>query len=258
MSIKNARAIARMRVAGQMVADCFAILRENIRPGVNIRLLDQKVEQYIYKQGAEPLYKGYKGSSAEHPPFPGVICASVNHEICHGLPNDRILKEGDIIGIDIGLKYKGFCGDACVTFPVGAISPRAQRLLDITKKALYLGIAAAQSGGYLYDIGQAIQDFADTQGVSVVHEWGGHGIGRNLHESPSVSHIRQPERGPKLRPGMTFTIEPMINLGTHEWILLPDGWTVITRDGKLSAQFEHTLAITHNGPEILTPWDTER
>lgn len=256
MNIKNSRAIARMRVAGQMVADCFAILRENIQPGVNIRLLDQMVEDYIYKQGAEPLYKGYQGSSAEHPPFPGVICASVNHEICHGLPNDRILKEGDIIGVDIGLKHKGFCGDACVTFPVGKISPQAQRLLDITKKALYLGIEAAQSGGYLYDIGQAIQDFTDTQGVSVVHEWGGHGIGRNLHESPSVSHIRQQTRGPRLRPGMTFTVEPMINLGTHEWIMLPDGWTVITRDGKLSAQFEHTLVITHNGPEILTPWDT--
>ncbi|MEZ4645432.1 MAG: type I methionyl aminopeptidase [Chloroflexota bacterium] len=255
MNIKNPRAIARMRVAGQMVADCFAILRDNIKPGVNIRLLDQMVEDYITKHDAEPLYKGYQGSSAEHPPFPGVICASVNHEICHGLPNDRILKEGDIIGVDIGLKYKGFCGDACVTFPVGNISPQAQRLLDITKKALYLGIEAAQSGGYLYDIGRAIEDFTDTQGVSVVHEWGGHGIGRRLHEAPSVSHIRQPDHGPKLRPGMTFTIEPMINMGTHEWILLPDGWTVITRDGKLSAQYEHTIAITHNGPEILTPWD---
>jgi len=256
MRLKDPKAIARMRVAGRMVAECFALLRENIQPDVNIKLLDQKVEDYIRKQGAEPLYKGYRGSSAEHPPFPGVICASVNHEICHGLPNDRILKDGDIIGIDIGLKYKGFCGDACVTFPVGQISPQAQRLLDVTKQALYVGIEAAQSNAYLNDIGAAIHSFADKQGVSVVREWGGHGIGRALHESPSVSHVRQPGRGPKLRPGMTFTIEPMVNLGTHEWLLLPDGWTVITQDGQLSAQFEHTLAITSNGPEILTPWDT--
>ncbi|MCA9969160.1 MAG: type I methionyl aminopeptidase [Anaerolineales bacterium] len=258
MKTKNARALARMRTAGQMVADCFALLREAIRPGANIRVLDQMVESFIRDNGAEPLYKGYQGSNADHPPFPGVICASVNHEICHGLPNDRFLKEGDIIGIDIGLKYQGFCGDACVTFPVGQISPQAQRLLDVTKQALYVGIDAARPGADLYDIGRAINAFADAHGVSVVHEWGGHGIGRALHESPSVSHIRQNGRGPKLRPGMTFTIEPMINLGTHKWLLLPDGWTVITQDGKLSAQFEHTIAITQNGAEILTPWDVER
>lgn len=256
MRMKNAKALARMRVAGQMVADCFTLLRENIQPGVNIKTLDQMVEEYIYKQGAEPLYKGYRGSSAEHPPFPGVICASVNHEICHGLPNDRILKEGDIIGIDIGLKYKGYCGDACVTFPVGVIPPPAQRLLEVAKQALYVGLKAAQASGYLNDIGRAIHNFADMHGVSVVREWGGHGIGRALHESPSVSHVRQAGNGLKLRPGMTFTIEPMINAGAHDWILLPDGWTVITKDGQLSAQFEHTIAITANGPEILTPWDT--
>ncbi len=256
MRMKNSRAIARMRVAGRMVADCFALLRENIQPDVNIKMLDKMVEDYIYEQGAEPLYKGYRGSSAEHPPFPGVICASVNHEICHGLPNNRVLKEGDIIGIDIGLKYKGYCGDACVTFPVGQVSPQAQRLLDVAKQSLYVGIEAAQANGYLNDVGRAIHAFADKQGVSVVREWGGHGIGRALHESPSVSHVRQPGNGPKLRPGMTFTIEPMINAGEHEWLLLPDGWTVITKDGKLSAQYEHTIAITNNGPEILTPWDT--
>jgi methionyl aminopeptidase len=255
MRIKNAQALARMRIAGQMVADCFSLLRANIQPGVSIKMLDQMVEAYISKQGAQPLYKGYRGSSAEHPPFPGVICASVNHEICHGLPDNRILKEGDIIGVDIGLRYKGFCGDACVTFPVGQISAQAQRLLDVAKKALYVGVQAAQVNGYLNDVGYAIHAFADKQGVSVVREWGGHGIGRALHESPSVSHIRQEERGIRLRPGMTFTIEPMINAGGHEWILLPDGWTVITKDGQLSAQFEHTLAITKNGPEILTPWD---
>jgi methionyl aminopeptidase len=252
MEIKNQKAIERMREAGRLVAECFALLESSIKPGVSIRVLDQMVEQAIYDRGAEPLYKGYKGSSANHPPFPGVICASVNHEICHGLPDDRILQEGDIIGVDIGLKLKGYCGDACYTFPVGSIAPRAQRLLDIAKEALRIGIEAAQPGGYLNDIGRAINQYADQVGVSVVHEWGGHGIGRSLHESPSVSHIRLPGNGPKLRPGMTFTVEPMINEGMHQWILLPDGWTVVTADGKLSAQYEHTIAITKRGPEILT------
>lgn len=252
MRVKNAKAISRMREAGRMVAECFEILEKNIQPGVPLTVLDKLVEDYIAQQGAQPLYKGYQGSSAEHPPFPGVICASVNHEICHGLPDDRILKEGDLIGIDIGLKHRGFCGDACYTFPVGKVSPKSERLMAIGKEALRVGIEAAQPGGYLHDIGKAIQDYADSQGVTVVHEWGGHGIGRSLHESPSVSHVRQPTRGPRLRRGMTFTIEPMINAGTHEWFLLNDGWTVVTADGAPSVQYEHTIAITQNGPRILT------
>jgi len=252
MRLKNSRAIARMREAGRLVAECFALLEENIKPGVPLAVLDRIVEEYIARQGAEPLYKGYQGSSAEHPPFPGVICASLNHEICHGLPDDRVLNEGDLIGIDIGLKIRGYCGDACVTFPVGKVSPSAERMMSVGKEALRVGIEAAQTGGYLHDIGYAINGYADSQGVSVVHEWGGHGIGRSLHEPPSVSHIRQPNRGPRLNPGMTFTIEPMINAGTHEWFLLNDGWTVVTADGKLSVQYEHTIAITKNGPEILT------
>lgn len=252
MKIKNQRHLSRMRDSGRMVAECFALLKENIAPGISLRELDEKVEKYIADNKATPLYKGYRGSGATHPPFPGVICASVNHEICHGIPDERILKEGDIIGIDIGLKYKGWCGDACVTFPVGKVTPRVQRLLDIGQEGLHKGIEAATAGGHLNDIGDAIHGFADSKGVSVVREWGGHGIGRSLHESPSVSHVRQPGNGPRLRPGMTFTIEPMINEGTFEWILLPDGWTVITADGKLSVQFEHTVAITNNGPMIMT------
>ena len=252
MKYKNKKAIDRMRVSGRMVAECFALLEENIQPGVSLRFLDQIVANYLKKFGAQPLYLGYRGSKKDHPPFPGVICASVNHEICHGLPDDRILQEGDIIGIDIGLKYKGFCGDACVTFPVGTVSRRAQRLLDIGKQALWQGIEAAHNGRFLNDIGEAIHNYADSQNVSVVREWGGHGIGRSLHEWPSVSHVRQKEKGQRLRPGMTFTIEPMINEGTFEWVLLSDGWTVITADGALSVQFEHTVVITNNGPEILT------
>jgi len=252
MRLKNSKAIARLRVAGRMVAECFALLEEAVEPDVSLRMLDQLVEDYIAAQGAEPLYKGYQGSSAEHPPFPGVICASVNNEICHGLPNGRLLKNGDVIGIDIGLKYQGYCGDACVTFPVGTVSPAAERMLTIGKEGLRIGIEAARPGGYLNDIGIAIHNYADAQGVSVVREWGGHGIGRQLHESPSVSHVRQKPRGPKLRPGMVFTIEPMINAGTYEWVLLRDGWTVVTADGSLSVQFEHTIVITKHGPEILT------
>ncbi len=241
-----------MRAAGRLVAECFAILEENIKPGVSLKALDTLVENHIHKQGAETLYKNYRGSSYDHPPFPGTICASINHEICHGLPDDRVLAEGDIVGIDIGLRLRGFCGDACVTYPVGRVAPHVERLLGIGREALRRGIEAAQHNNHLHDIGRAIHDYADTQGVTVVHEWGGHGIGRVLHENLSVSHIRQASRGPRLVPGMTFTIEPMINEGTHEWILLPDGWTVITADGKLSVQFEHTIAITPNGPDILT------
>jgi methionyl aminopeptidase len=250
--LKRPKEVAKMRESGRLVAECFAILEENIKPGVSLRELDQKVEEYIHKQGALPLYKGYKGSSAEHPPFPGVICASVNYEICHGLPDHRLLKEGDIVGVDIGLRYKGWCGDACVTFAVGQVAPEVEELMAIGRECLRLGIEAAQPGSYLNAIGVAIQDYAEAHGASVVREWGGHGIGRQLHEPLSVSHVRQPHPGPQLRPGMVFTIEPMINAGTHEWLLLDDGWTVITADGSLSVQFEHTVAITEHGPEILT------
>ncbi len=250
--LRRDKAIAKMRTSGRIVAEAFDLLAEHIKPGVKLSDLDKRVEAHLASRGAAPLYKGYRGTPPTHPPFPGVICASVNHEICHGLPNERVLQEGDIVGIDIGLRHRGFCGDACVTFSVGKISPEAKRLLDIAQEALRIGIAAAQNGNHLNDIGMDIENFADTQGVTVVREWGGHGVGKSLHEPPSVSHVRAPGRGPQLKPGMTFTIEPMINAGSYEWELLNDGWTVVTQDGSLSAQFEHTLAITKNGPEILT------
>jgi len=250
--LKRPRAIARMREAGRIVAECFEILREHIKPGVTLSELDRLIEEHLKKWEASPLYKGYRGRPPTHPPFPGVICASVNNEICHGLPDERVLSEGDIIGVDIGLKYRGWCGDACVTYGVGNVSSEAQRLLEVAQECLRIGIEAAQYGNHLNDIGMDIENYADTQNVSVVREWGGHGVGKSLHEAPSVSHVRHPGRGPKLKPGMVFTIEPMINTGGHEWELLDDGWTVVTVDGSLSAQFEHTIAITHNGPEILT------
>ncbi len=250
--LKSKRTIARMREAGRLVAETFEVIAERIEPGISLQELDRLAEKYLISRGAEPLYKGYRGNPPESPPFPGVICASINEEICHGIPDKRTLKEGDIVGIDIGLKYDGYCGDACLTFPVGKISSEAQHLLDIARQCLQVGIDAAQPGRYLNDIGRAIEAYASMQEVSVVREWGGHGLGKTLHEAPSVSHVREKNQGAKLRPGMVFTVEPMINAGTQEWYLLDDGWTVVTADNSLSAQFEHTIAITTNGPEILS------
>ncbi|MGB0388777.1 MAG: type I methionyl aminopeptidase [Ardenticatenaceae bacterium] len=252
IQLKSPKEIRRLRDAGRIVAETFEVLREAIRPGVSLAQLDRKAESYLRKQGATPLYKGYKGPNEQSPPFPGVICASVNEVICHGIPNERELQNGDIVSIDVGLKYRGYCGDACITFPVGEISQEAQWLLDVTQECLRIGINAAQPRGYLNDIGDSIQTYADSQGVSIVRELTGHGLGRQLHESPSVFHFRQDTRGPRMRRGMVFTIEPMINAGSHDRYTLNDGWTEVTKDGKLSAQFEHTIVIAKHGPEILS------
>jgi methionyl aminopeptidase len=252
IKIKSAKEIAAMRQAGRLVAETFARLQAAIKPGIRLEELDRLATDYLQSQGAQTLYKGYRGNPPSHPPFPGVICTSVNAEICHGLPDKRALRDGDIVGIDIGLKYQGFCGDACVTYGVGQIAPEAQRLLEATKQCLGHGIATARAGRRLTDIGAAVQACAESQGFSVVREWGGHGIGRNLHEEPSVPHTGPAGQGPVLRPGMVFTIEPMINAGLPGWKLLKDGWTVVTMDGKLSAQFEHTVVVTPDGPEILS------
>ena len=252
ISLKAPKDLAGMREAGRLVAQCFDLLKNALQPGVRLQDLDRQVAELIKERGAQPLYKGYRGNPPSHPPFPGVICASVNDEVCHGLPDKRVLQEGDIVGIDIGLKYQGYCGDACVTFPVGPITTEAERLLQATQECLRRGIAAAQVGRHLSDIGAVIQAYAEGQGFSVVREWGGHGIGRSLHEPPSVPHVGPAGQGPRLRPGMVFTIEPMINAGRPDWKLLKDGWTVVTADGALSAQFEHTIAITDHGPEILS------
>ena len=252
ISLKRPEDIAAMRESGRLVAQAFELMRGIVVPGARLSDIDDAVAAFLAERGAQPLYKGYRGNPPSHPPFPGVICASVNHEICHGLPDKRRLKDGDIVGIDIGLKYNDYCGDACVTFPVGVVAPEVERLLRITRECLDKGIQAAQPGRHLTDIGAMIQLHAEANGCSVVREWGGHGIGRNLHEPPHVSHIGPGGRGPKLRPGMVFTIEPMINAGAPEWQLLADGWTVVTSDGRLSAQYEHTIAITETGVEVLT------
>ncbi|MFN8596670.1 MAG: type I methionyl aminopeptidase [Anaerolineae bacterium] len=254
IELKSPQQIAAMREAGRLVAEIYEVLRPHVVPGVTTLDLDRMAEEYTLKRGATPVYKGYVPHGARDiPPFPATICASVNEVICHGIPSAKqVLKEGDIIGVDIGVLYKGWCGDSCVTYTVGKVDERTQKLVDVTKRALELAIEMARDGGRLGDIGFAIQRHVEANGFSVVREYTGHGVGRTLHEAPTVLHFGQRNTGMKLRTGMVFTIEPMVNLGRSETRLMADRWGVRTADGSLSAQFEHTLAITPSGPEILT------
>ncbi len=254
VTLKSPSEIVLMREAGRLTAETYEVLREHVLPGVTTLDLDRLAEEFIRKKGARAIYKGYVPAGGRGiPPFPGTICASVNNVICHGIPSAKqILKNGDIIGVDIGLALNGWCGDMCVTYAVGAIDPKTQKLIDVSKRCLDLGIDQAKSGNRLGDIGEAIEKYVSAQGFSVVREWTGHGVGRDLHEGPTVLHIGKRGTGMKLRSGMVFTIEPMVNMGRPETRLLGDHWTVVTKDGSKSAQFEHTLAITENGTEILT------
>lgn len=257
ITLKSARQIELLRESGQLVRETFELLRTQIRPGITTLELDAIAEDFIRSRGAEPVYKGYvpqrrRGWPAT-PPFPGTICASVNDVICHGIPSKKVrLRQGDIIGIDIGLRLNGWIGDACETFPVGEIDEATQRLLDTARHCLELGIEQAHPGKTLGDIGAVIQRYAEGNGFSVVREYTGHGLGRNLHEDPTILHYGEPGTGRKIMTGMVFTIEPMVNVGVAETKLERDGWTVRTADGKRSAQFEHTLAITDQGPLLLT------
>lgn len=257
LTLKSRQQIELLRAAGHLVRQTFDLLAEHIRPGVTTAELDAIAEEFIRSYGAEPVYKGYVPASRRgtpsFPPFPATICAAVNDVICHGIPSSRErLKEGDIIGVDIGLRLNGWIGDACVTYPVGKVAPATQELLDVTRTALELAIEQARVGHTLGDIGAAIQRHAEAHGFSVVREYTGHGLGRNLHEEPTVLHYGEPGKGRRLMPGMVFTIEPMINAGRPETRLERDGWTVRTADRSLSAQFEHTVAITDDGPLLLT------
>lgn len=245
--LRSRRQIAQMREAGRLVAHTFEHLRPHVRPGVTTRELDRIAEQFIRKHGAIPAYKGYRG-------FPATICVAPNNVICHGIPDNTALREGDIVGIDIGANLDGWFGDSCVTYPVGDISPEAARLLEVAEECMWRGIRVAKANGRLGDVGAAIQSYAEANGFSVVREWSGHGVGERLHEEPSVPHYGKAGSGMRLRPGFIFTIEPMINAGGYETVLdKRDGWTVRTADGSLSAQFEHTVVITEeDGPEILT------
>lgn len=245
--LHTAADIAAMRKAGQLVAKTFAHIMPLVVPGVSTHTLDEAAERYIRANGATPAYKGYLG-------FPATICVAPNSVICHGIPSaSDILREGDIVGLDIGVILDGWYGDACITVPVGTISAAAQQLLDVTAECLRRGIAAATVGNTLGDIGAAIQHYAESHGYSVVREYTGHGVGQRLHQEPTVHHVGKAGSGLALKEGMIFTIEPMINAGSHKTTLdKKDKWTVRTADGKLSAQFEHTIAISADGPQILT------
>jgi methionyl aminopeptidase len=243
--LKSNREIDLMREAGRIVALALEKMRTSVKPGITTADLDRIAEEVITENGARPLFKGYGG-------FPASICASVNEEVVHGIPSLRLLNSGDIISIDIGAEKNGYCGDAAVTLPVGEVSEEALNLLQVTKTALEKGIEKACPGNRLSDISHAVQSYAESHGFSVVREYVGHGIGTKMHEDPKVPNFGPPGRGPRLETGMVLAIEPMVNQGTYQVEVLQDGWTVVTRDRKLSAHFEHTVAVTDNGPEILT------
>ena len=234
-----------MRRAGEIVGATLALLQDAVSPGITTRELDNIADKEIRRLGGEPAFKGYRG-------FPATICTSINDEIVHGIPGDRVIKEGDLVKMDVGAVVDGFIGDAARTVGAGEISDEATDLIEVTRLALEAGIKAAKDGARIGDIGAAVQGFAEGRGYSVVREYVGHGIGRFLHEDPQVPNYGPPGRGPLIRRGMTIAIEPMVNVGGWRTRLLPDQWTVVTADGSLSAHFEHTIAITDNEPEILT------
>ncbi|RAN87208.1 type I methionyl aminopeptidase [Bacillus sp. SRB_28] len=242
---KTPREIEIMREAGRIVALTHQELKQHITPGITTKELDQIAEKTIQKYGATPSFKGYNG-------FPGSICASVNEELVHGIPGKRKLEEGDIISIDIGAKYNGYHGDSAWTYPVGNISESVQKLLDVTEKSLYLGLEQVKPGVRLSNISHAVQTHAEENGFSIVREYVGHGIGQDLHEDPQIPHYGPPNRGPRLKPGMVICVEPMVNQGRRYVKTLSDDWTVVTVDGKWCAHFEHTIALTEAGYEILT------
>jgi methionyl aminopeptidase len=243
--IKSAREIEIMRQAGRIVATVLAELKSQVKPGMKTRELDKIAERETEKLGAVPSFKGYHG-------YPASVCVSINDEIVHGIPGDRIMNEGDIVSIDFGAIYNDFQGDSAITVAVGTISPEAEKLLEATEGSLMAGIQVAHAGARLGDISAAIQDYAESRGYGVVREYTGHGIGRDMHEDPQIPNFGMPGQGPLLKTGMTFALEPMINIGDWRTRLEDDNWTVRTSDGSLSAHFEHTIAITDNGSEILT------
>jgi len=246
VSVKTARELSLMRDACRISAQALRVAGEAVKPGVSTLEIDTIVRSFIEKQGASPSFLGYGG-------FPASTCISVNNVVIHGIPSkDKILEEGDIVSVDVGAYYKGYHGDNAYTFPCGKISANAQALLDATRESLYEGIKQAAAFNRIGDIGNAVQRYVEARSYSVVRDYVGHGVGAKLHEDPSVPNFGTPGRGARLIPGMTIAIEPMINEGTHYVRVMGDKWTVKTLDGKLSAHFEHTVAITPDGPKILT------
>ena len=245
ITIKNERELVSMRRACKITAAARALAGEMVRPGVSTKQIDKAVHDFIVSKGAKPSFLGYHG-------YPASVCISVNNTVIHGIPGGYVLKEGDIVSIDVGAYYEGFHGDCAATFPCGAISTQAQNLIDVTKRSFFEGIRFATRGHRVSDISDAIQTYVESNGFSVVRSFVGHGVGTQLHEEPEVPNFGDPGRGPRLIPGMTLAIEPMVNVGSHAVNVLKDGWTTVTADGSLSAHYENTVLITDGEPEILT------
>ena len=245
IELKTRAEIAIMRRAGQVVADLLAHLEPMVRPGIRTKDLDQEAKDFLRRAQAKPAFLGYRG-------YPACICVSVNDEVVHGIPGERKIDAGDVVSIDAGAVVDGFYGDAAITVVVGEVDPRVIRLVETTKKALEAGISQALVGNRLSDISHAVQKTIEPLGFGIVRDFVGHGIGRNMHEEPPIPNFGAPNLGPRLRAGMVLAIEPMVTLGTHEVEILADGWTAVTRDGSLAAHFEHSVAITDEGVEILT------
>lgn len=243
--IKSSREIEHLKRSNAIVAEVFGTLKKAIRPGMTTKELDQMTEKIILSRGALPAFKGYRG-------FPASLCVSINEEVVHGIPSQRKLREGDLVSLDVGVNLKGYFGDGAITLSVGEVDKEARRLLEVTERALYIGIEKAEVGNRLSDISSAIQVWVESHGFSVVRDFVGHGIGRDLHEEPQIPNFGSPHQGPRLEKGMVFALEPMVNEGTYEVRILADGWTVVTADGKRSAHFEHTIAITDGKAEILS------
>jgi methionyl aminopeptidase len=243
--LKSSDEIKNMTQSCSIVAKTLDAIKTLVKPGITTEEIENFADAYIRANNAVPAFKGYRG-------YPASICTSVNNEIIHGIPSDRELKEGDIVSIDLGVYKDGFYGDAAYTFPVGEIYPDAERLLRVTEESLYIGIENARPDNRVSDISCSIQRHIESNGFSVVRAFVGHGIGRDLHEEPQIPNFGLPNRGPRLKPGMTLAIEPMVNEGGYEVLILNDGWTTVTMDGKLSAHFEHTILVTSDKPKILT------
>jgi len=248
--LKTSREIATMREANLIVAEILQALGEVVRPGISTGELDALAEKMIVQAKAKAAFKGYR--MRNQTPYPASICSSVNEEVVHGIPGPRVLKEGDVVGVDVGVTYKGFVGDAARTYPVGSVSDVAQKLLQVTEESLYKGISQAVAGNRLHDISGAVQTHVESNGFSVVRDFVGHGIGRKMHEPPQIPNYRSGSWNPRLEVGMALALEPMVNEGTWRIKLMDDDWTAVTADGKLSAHFEHSIAITDNGPLILS------
>jgi methionyl aminopeptidase len=243
---KSAREIALMRTGGHILAEVLERLRTAVKPGMSTLEIDEDVEAFITTRGAKPAFKGYRG-------FPATVCISINDEVVHGIPSARRrLREGDVVGFDLGCIVEGYYADCAATLPIGAVAPAAQKLLDVTRESLELAIEECRPDRRLSDVSHAVQRHVEAHGFGVVRAFVGHGIGRALHEEPQIPNFGEPGRGPRLRPGMVLAVEPMVTMGNWEVRVLDDGWTAVTQDGSLAAHFEHTIAVTEEGPVVLT------